>query len=415
MAASSLWLLLLSVCMFLGSFLAGNIPLALQFSEDKLQMLSTFGSGLLVGTAFIVILPEGVETLFAVQELAAQAELDDLDTIPKAIVEEHKAAPVVPVPAPAHDHDHDHPRPEEQMDPHARPHMYHPRDEGDHDSLEHAMHPPHNAPNQLEEPPKAGKAESKGDGHDHHEHTFEAAGYIGPSLVLGFLFMLLLDQCGPSHGHAHEHVHVSVADLKDGLPPPSTDKAGNTASQRRMAATIGLVVHAAADGIAMGAASASDQASLEFIVFMAIMLHKAPSAFGLATHLMHEGNSRRTIRQHLMAFSLAAPIAAMLTFWGLSTTGWDDPIGMRKWTGLLLLFSAGTFIYVATMHILPEIILNQPPPSKEPVASSDRLHSPSRKQDKGDGRLSWPQLAALVVGMFAPYVLMVKVSRKTIK
>lgn len=39
-------------------------------------------------------------------------------------------------------------------------------------------------------------------------------------------------------------------------------------------ATLGLVVHAAADGIALGAASATNQFNIEFIVFMAIMLHK---------------------------------------------------------------------------------------------------------------------------------------------
>ena len=39
-------------------------------------------------------------------------------------------------------------------------------------------------------------------------------------------------------------------------------------------ATLGLVVHAAADGIALGAASATSRFNIELIVFMAIMLHK---------------------------------------------------------------------------------------------------------------------------------------------
>jgi zinc transporter ZupT len=63
---SFLWVLLLSVAMAIGSFLAGSIPLAFRFSEDRLKLLTTFGSGLMVGTALIVILPEGVETLFSV-------------------------------------------------------------------------------------------------------------------------------------------------------------------------------------------------------------------------------------------------------------------------------------------------------------------------------------------------------------
>lgn len=57
-------------------------------------------------------------------------------------------------------------------------------------------------------------------------------------------------------------------------------------------ATIGLVVHAAADGIALGAAATTSQTDVEIIVFLAIMLHKAPAAFGLVTYLMHSGVER---------------------------------------------------------------------------------------------------------------------------
>ncbi|KAI8851828.1 Zinc/iron permease [Chytridium lagenaria] len=394
MASSSLWVVLLSISMFLGSFLAGNIPLALQFSEEKLALLSTFGSGLLVGTAFIVILPEGVETLFAVQDAALV--VDDIAHLPKAVVAED-------------DHYHesaDNIQHNARSGQRLRRGPEHPQQDSDHNHLEDLVAEiPEFSPTTPSHALKKATPENHHD-HDHPDHAFEAAGYIGPALTLGFLFMLLIDQCGPSHAHDHSHHHVSVADLKDGLPPPSTSNGSGNGSQKRMAATIGLVVHAAADGIAMGAASASDQSSLELIVFMAIMLHKAPSAFGLTTHLLHEGNNRRTIRQHLMAFSLAAPISALVTYILLSQTGWDDPIGMRKWTGLLLLFSAGTFIYVATMHILPEIILNGPIPTREPLGSS-ASHT-SNLKSKGEGRLTWTQLSALVVGMFVPYLLMVK-------
>lgn len=39
-------------------------------------------------------------------------------------------------------------------------------------------------------------------------------------------------------------------------------------------ATLGLVVHAAVDGIALGAAATTDHTEVEIIVFLAIMLHK---------------------------------------------------------------------------------------------------------------------------------------------
>ena len=47
-------------------------------------------------------------------------------------------------------------------------------------------------------------------------------------------------------------------------------------------------MHAAADGVALGAATLTDKADIEFIIFLAIMLHKAPAAFGLTSFLLHE-------------------------------------------------------------------------------------------------------------------------------
>lgn len=81
------------------------------------------------------------------------------------------------------------------------------------------------------------------------------------------------------------------------------------------------MVHAAADGIALGAAAATKQLDVEIIVFLAIMLHKAPAAFGLVTFLLHEGLDRNRARKHLLIFSVSAPALALITFIGLSSSG----------------------------------------------------------------------------------------------
>lgn len=41
-----------------------------------------------------------------------------------------------------------------------------------------------------------------------------------------------------------------------------------------LTATVGLVVHAAVDGVALGAAATTTQTDVEMVVFAAIMLHK---------------------------------------------------------------------------------------------------------------------------------------------
>lgn len=49
---------------------------------------------------------------------------------------------------------------------------------------------------------------------------------------------------------------------------------GTVQPRYKVTATIGLVVHAAADGIALGAASTTTHSDIQLIVFVAIMLHK---------------------------------------------------------------------------------------------------------------------------------------------
>lgn len=129
----------------------------------------------------------------------------------------------------------------------------------------------------------------------HHTEAEDFSKTIGVSLVLGFVFMMLVDQIS-SRSSAN-------AQSKDG-------KINSTA-------TIGLVVHAACDGVALGAAAKTSHSDVEMIVFLAIMLHKAPAAFGLVSFLLHEGIDRKRIRRHLGIFSLSAPLLTLVTYFGI--------------------------------------------------------------------------------------------------
>ncbi|XP_022189686.1 zinc transporter ZIP9-A isoform X2 [Nilaparvata lugens] len=169
-----------------------------------------------------------------------------------------------------------------------------------------------------------------------HEDLEDLYSLIGVSLVLGFVVMLLIDQCSTSR---------SRGDLEHGV---------GGAGGGRITATLGLVVHAAVDGVALGAAATTTHTDVEMIVFVAIMLHKAPAAFGLVTFLMHEGVDRKRIRRHLLIFSLAAPLLSLVTYFGIGKEG-KETLSSVNATGIAMLFSAGTFLYVATVHVLPEL------------------------------------------------------------
>ncbi|XP_040905811.1 zinc transporter ZIP9 [Toxotes jaculatrix] len=158
--------------------------------------------------------------------------------------------------------------------------------------------------------------------------------FIGVALTFGFTFMFVVDQIGN---------YISMHDQRTRL----SNNVGITA-------TLGLVIHAAADGFALGAAVATGQVTVQVIVFFAVILHKAPAAFGLVSFLMHSGLERKYIQGHLLAFSAASPIVAITSYFILHASGSSSQNQLSA-TGVGMLFSAGTFLYVATVHVLPEI------------------------------------------------------------
>ena len=93
---------------------------------------------------------------------------------------------------------------------------------------------------------------------------------------------------------------------------------GGDHSAKSKSALAGLVVHAMVDGVALGAAVREGDGTLGMLVFVAIMLHKAPSSFGLASYLLHHGISRDGVQKRLFIFSCAAPVGALVTYWLLS-------------------------------------------------------------------------------------------------
>lgn len=169
--------------------------------------------------------------------------------------------------------------------------------------------------------------------------------WIGISLIFGFILMYLLDTlpflAPPPPSRPQSNIY-SLSELSSSPPPTPASP------QRSLSTTLGLCIHAAADGIALGASSTSSSTtSLSLIIFVAIMVHKAPAAFGLTSVLLKQGLGKRGARAHLIIFSLAAPAGAVGTWVIVRTLGGGgsaEPGMMQWWTGVLLLFSGGTFL-----------------------------------------------------------------------
>jgi len=355
-------LLALSVVMALASFLAGALPLSMALSSSQLRLISTIGMGVLVGTSLIVIIPEGIEAVYSAgsgehmhvkRSLQMYGRGEEVQWAPSGfntIVRREEGRIREAADTDAFD----------MPGPVISANIEIKADDTTTSTTKAAETPP---PTNSEDqsPPK--KEEEH---HDEGAPTF----YIGFSLITGFILMFLIDKL-PRHASENLQApapprHISLDNLSQGLH--SSIESGDEESEsflqsltptpkqsRSLATTTGLVIHAAADGIAMGASASSSDTKIGFIIFIAIMIHKAPAAFGLTSVLLKQGLSKRAARGHLIIFSLAAPFGAMSTWLLVHLLG-GGGIGGQKgqwWTGMLLLFSGGTFLYVA-MHAMQE-------------------------------------------------------------
>ena len=60
--------ILLSLLMFVGTFILGWAPNWLQASRKVMNLVSIFGAGMLVGAALIVVIPEAVKCIIEAQK-----------------------------------------------------------------------------------------------------------------------------------------------------------------------------------------------------------------------------------------------------------------------------------------------------------------------------------------------------------
>ncbi|KAG9243817.1 ZIP metal ion transporter-like protein [Calycina marina] len=353
-----------SLVMAVSCFLAGILPLSLSLSSSQLRLISSIGMGVLVGTSLIVIIPEGIE---AVYSAGSEAHFHTRRSL-------HMQTSGTEVPWASRDIIHVAQRDaRSQLDGHViRSNNMIKRSD-----IFEMINMPTRAIAEREDisvtaVPTGTDAEQNAPAAAQNENKKKPPTFlIGFSLIMGFILMFLIDKLPR---HASENLqppaqprHISLNNLSQGLhsAQPTDDDiesesflhslAPTPKQSRSLATTTGLVIHAFADGIAMGASASSSDTSVGLVVFLAIMIHKAPAAFGLTSVLLKHGLSKRAARGHLIVFSLASPLGAISTFILVTALHGQQVEGEKAqfWTGMLLLFSAGTFLYVA-MHAMQE-------------------------------------------------------------
>jgi zinc and cadmium transporter len=149
---------------------------------------------------------------------------------------------------------------------------------------------------------------------------------IAPGLALaGYLLIHLFEHTVAPHFHFGEETH----------PEEIAGAAGASAF-------VGLLVHSFFDGISIGSGFMIDRA-LGLLLFAAIVLHKAPEGFAIASVVVATRGTRR------QALGAAAAIGAATLVGGLAMFAVADLVGPA------LALSAGVTLYVAASDLVPEV------------------------------------------------------------
>jgi zinc transporter ZupT len=150
---------------------------------------------------------------------------------------------------------------------------------------------------------------------------------LGPLLIMaGYCAVHLLEHTINAHFHFGEetHAHEFVS--------------GRTG----YSVMGGLSVHALFDGVAIGSGFVVSS-SLGYLIFLAILLHKMPEGFTMASVMLASGRSRS------MAFYSAVVLAAA-TLAGVMVIEL-----VPQWLPYGLPVSAGVALYVAATDLVPEV------------------------------------------------------------
>ncbi|KII90779.1 hypothetical protein PLICRDRAFT_107070 [Plicaturopsis crispa FD-325 SS-3] len=240
---------------------------------------------------------------------------------------------------------------------------------------------------------------------------------IALSLLFGFTFMLVVEQLLSPHSHSPPSNTLPVHNGRPAAaaPPEVQFDAGtelgeleleqgfgyienNSTPGRGQAPdedpkrkayplTLGLVVHGLADGLALGVSALSTSnlgalSDLSLVVFLALIVHKGPTALALTTSLLATSLPRAECKRHIIFFSASTPLGAIVSYTIFSILGAGKG---GNWTGVALLVSGGTFLYVAT-------VLQPVGHHKDPESSKDDMSDMTR-------------VAFLVFGMTVPFAI----------
>ena len=320
-------------------------------NRDTMRRITGIASGILLASALLVVIPEGFELATGGHDEHGHDEHVDEDALAGSValvilelehgdINSSEAIEEIEELLGGHD-EHD----EESGDEHDEESGdEHDEESGDSlsESIEHVIEEVEseeiNATTGIEEIEEIITSHAHEEEHGDEEESALESLIIGGAVLAGFVLMLVMEGSGVGHAvheehheheeeHGHEHVHHRAAPW---------------------IIVLGLSMHSAADGLAIGSAAAGSSEAVTALVALAVLIHKVPAAFSLGVFSLHEREDRNDSIRDVVLFSIATPVMIVVSFFVLQD--FDEQM-----IALAMLFSGGTFLYVATVDTLPDI------------------------------------------------------------
>nr|XP_033325987.1 protein catecholamines up-like [Megalopta genalis] len=201
--------------------------------------------------------------------------------------------------------------------------------------------------------------------HDEEEHDHVNNMSVGLCILLGIIMFLVVEKVIRliKTDHTHVHVHSVPENMQKEKKDDSNSKKNTVTSdlvskksenhpenEIKIAGCLNLVadfLHNFTDGLAIGASYLAGS-SIGFVTTFTILLHEIPHEIGDFAILIQSGYSKRKA----MMLQLSTAVGALLgTCVSLLAEGMGDFATM--W---ILPFTAGGFIYIATVSVIPELL-----------------------------------------------------------
>ncbi|CAF0828032.1 unnamed protein product [Brachionus calyciflorus] len=219
--------------------------------------------------------------------------------------------------------------------------------------------------------------------HDEHAHDHSAQTTVGLWVLAGILAFLLVEKAvrnlkgeGHTHSHGHSHSHVEKKEDKEKTKENESprkiskknekeDKSGDKDNKKendnkeqkeekvediKIAGYLNLVAdfaHNFTDGLAIGASFLAGQ-NIGIVTTLTILFHEVPHEIGDFAILIQSGCSKSKAIYLQLFTALGAVSGTLLSLFFESAIS-----GIA--TSCILPFTAGGFIYIATVSIIPDL------------------------------------------------------------